>query len=451
MLGIILCTAAMVGCFAAGYRSLVRGLCALMTVGYAYGIVRANVPQPIMHFIFDAGTVGLYLAMFTRGATPAQWSRLKVVQPWMTLLIGWPVVLFFLPIQDPWIQLVGLRGQIYFLGFILIGAMIEPEDCYTLARWFAVLNLIVFGFAIAEYIKGVPTFYPKNANTMIIYASNDVSMSGSFLRIPATFVNSASYSGMMVATVPLLLGAWNQKRAGWKHFYLLSAALVASGLGVFMGASRAQAVILVIMLGGAFIIGHLSIKVVVRSAIALACVGWVVAHNPRMQRFTTLDNTNYVKQRISGSVNESFLNALVDYPMGNGLGGGGTSIPFFLQDQLRNPVNIENEYGRILLEQGIPGLLIWIGFLLWAFTTPLPRRDTGWLLTLKLLRIYIPLCFASAIIGTGLMTAIPGAPLLMLFVGLFTTARFAQRKLAFKPAAWTGLRPTEATRMVETN
>ena len=47
MLGIALCAIALVGCFAAGYRSLVAGLCALMTVGYAYGIVRANVPVPL--------------------------------------------------------------------------------------------------------------------------------------------------------------------------------------------------------------------------------------------------------------------------------------------------------------------------------------------------------------------------------------------------------------------
>lgn len=436
MLAFVLCGVAMVACFAAGYRSLVQGLCALMTVGYAYGIVRANVPQPVMHFVFDSGVAGLYLALFTRGATAAQWSRLKVVQPWLMLLIGWPVVLFFLPVQDPWIQLVGLRGQIYFLGFVLIGAMLEPEDCYTLARWFAVLNLIAFGFGVAEYFEGVPKFYPKNANTLIIYASNDVLKNGSVYRIPATFVNSANYSGMMVGTTPLLLGAWNQRRAGWMHFYLLTVALVASGLGVFMGASRSQAVILFLMLGGAFILGHLSVKVVLRSAIAIACVAWVVAHNPRMQRFMTLENTNYVEERIGSSVNESFMDAIVDYPMGNGLGGGGTSVPFFLQGRIRNPVFVENEYGRILLEQGIPGLLIWLGFLLWVFTSPLPRRDAGWMMTLQLLRVYLPVVFISAALGTGFLTAIPGTALNLLFVGLFATARLAVPAATKRRETW---------------
>src|SRR5579884_2754726 len=193
MLALILCALALLACFIAGRRSLVSGLCTLMTVGYAYGIIRANVPQPAMHFVFDAGVGGLYLSLFSRGVTAAQWPRVKVIQPWLMLLIGWPIVLFFFPIQDFWVQFVGLRGQIFFLGFILIGAMLEPEDCYTLARWFAVLNIVVFGFAVAEYFMGVPKFYPKNANTTLIYISNDVLRNGSAYRIPATFVNSAGY------------------------------------------------------------------------------------------------------------------------------------------------------------------------------------------------------------------------------------------------------------------
>ena len=96
-------------------------------------------------------------------------------------------------------------------------------------------------------------------------------------------------------------------------------------------------------------------------AIAVA-IGYLVATSPRLQRFTTLQDTSYVQTRITGSVNEGFLQQAADYPLGNGLGGGGTSIPYFLQDRLVNQVVIENEYGRIMLELGIPGLCIWVAF-----------------------------------------------------------------------------------------
>ena len=59
-------------------------------------------------------------------------------------------------------------------------------------------------------------------------------------------------------------------------------------------------------------------------------------HNERWQRYKELDSQS-VEDRISGSVNRSFLEVLVEYPMGNGLGGGGTSIPYFLASQVRNP------------------------------------------------------------------------------------------------------------------
>ncbi len=61
MLALALCGSAFVACFIAARRSLVQGLAALLAVGYAYGIVRANVPSPASHFLFDAGVAGSIL------------------------------------------------------------------------------------------------------------------------------------------------------------------------------------------------------------------------------------------------------------------------------------------------------------------------------------------------------------------------------------------------------
>ena len=66
MISIGLCAAAFLACVYMGRKSLVAGLCTLMAVGYAYGIVRANLPDGFSHLIFDAGTLGLYAAQLTR-------------------------------------------------------------------------------------------------------------------------------------------------------------------------------------------------------------------------------------------------------------------------------------------------------------------------------------------------------------------------------------------------
>jgi hypothetical protein len=407
-----------------------------MGLGYGYGIIRANVPDPLAHFIFDAGVAGFYLSLMTRRMTPSQRRRVQVLMPWLALLVGWPVLLFFLPVQDPLVQLVGLRAQIFFLPFLLIGAMLESEDYYVLAKWLAVLNVIVFAVAVAEYFEGLESFFPRNADTTTIYSSNDIAGYTEY-RIPSTFISSASFSGIMVCTMPLLLNAWTQKRTGRFEYWLFMAALVASLLGVFMGASRSWAGIMILAVGSTFLMGQMNVRVLLGSIVLAVGVGLIVANNPRLQRFTSLQDTEMVEKRIGTSVNESFVSALNDYPMGNGLGGGGTSIPYFLQDRVKDTVVMENEYGRILLETGIPGLLIWLIFIFWAVAQSIP--DGEWSLGLRLTRNLIALCFATAVIGTGLLTWIPGTPMLLAFIGWTTTAR--ARKAAVSTAAQPQLSP----------
>src|SRR5262249_42597819 len=108
---------------------------------------------------------------------------------------------------------------------------------------------------------------------------------------------------------------------------------------------------------------------------------------------------------------------LGNYPMGNGMGAGGTSIPFFLQDLISKPVGMENEYCRILLEEGLPGLLLWIGFICWALTRRGPPRRDSWFLGWRLLWYTCLGCFAFGVLGTGLMTAIPQTTILFVSLG----------------------------------
>ena len=92
MIAEILCLVSLILVFFFGRRSLATGLVALLTVGYAYGIVRANFPTDASHFIFDAAVLGLYAAVFM---TPAQGQaryRSLTLQPWVAVLMGWPLL-----------------------------------------------------------------------------------------------------------------------------------------------------------------------------------------------------------------------------------------------------------------------------------------------------------------------------------------------------------------------
>ena len=415
-MALIICALAFFFTYFAARNSLVYGLAMLLAVGYAYGVVRSNFIGTTSYFIFDSAVLGFYCAQLFRALTHSEQSRFRRLRPWVEILIAWPVIMFFVPFQDLLIRVVGLRANIYMLPFLFIGTRMQPDERYQLALWLAGLNLVAFAFALAEYVYGVPTFYPRNEMTTIIYAST-VFISMDVLRIPATFTSAHAYAGTMVMTIPFLVGALVQKtRRDW-HKPLLTAAVVAALLGVFMSATRLN-----------FIVASLLVTVAVfslRSRFAYAFgwliiifgIAWFVSSEQRLQRFTQLQDTKMISLRIAGSVNMGFFELLSTHPFGNGMGGGGTSIPAFLQGRISSPISMENEYARILLEQGVIGLVIWIAFLAWLFTRRFTEEADPWLLGRRLAWCACLAFFASSIAGVGLLVSVPQTALVMLCMG----------------------------------
>jgi hypothetical protein len=79
---------------------------------------------------------------------------------------------------------------------------------------------------------------------------------------------------------------------------------------------------------------------------------------------------------------------------------------------------MENEYARILAEQGILGLMLWLGFLSWFFYRGLLAFRAGPFATTRRLNwCLIAIGFGTAWIGTGLLTSIPGTALFLLGAG----------------------------------
>lgn len=424
MLSIILCVLAFASSYFAGRKSLVGGLVAVFGVGYLYGILRANLPETASHFIFDSAVLGLYFTQLPRAIARARQHEHQMLRIWVALLIAWPCLLFLIPIQDYLVQLVGLRGNIFLLPFILIGARLESRDVHRLVLCVAVLNLVAVAFACAEYGWGVERFFPRNAVTEVIYSSQvDENFQDpdrvAGLRIPATFSSAHAFAGVMVLTTAFLIGMWMQRdgRTRWQNRLLITA-IVASILAVFMAAARSPVIILFLMLGVITVSGRLKPNLWLLWLVMLVSIGWVVLSEQRLQRFTTLKDTDFIGDRFYWSVNENILGVAVEYPMGNGLGGGGTSMPYFLHGRVRAPtVYLENEYARIMLEQGVPGLCLWLAFIIWVFMRKEVPRSDPWHFARRLLRVASVAFFASGLIGIGLLTSVPGTCLLLLSIG----------------------------------
>lgn len=420
MSGYILCAIAFFGTYVAGRRSLVNGIQAALAFGYFYGILRANFFTTASHFIFDAAVIGLYIARFndlSRMFITPDSQRLK---HWVTLLMVIPLVMFFVPIQDPLVQLVGLRGHAFLLPFLIIGARLRRDEFYRIGIWLACLNVAAFAVGSAEYLFGVEHFFPMNAVTQLIYKSNDVGASNDY-RIPSVFGNAHAFGGTMVLSLPLIAGAWVQKQRKIWHKNLFLAGMLAAMLGVFMSAARSHFLALAVLLTVATFSAHIRPIYRVGWIVVLLMVGYVVGTHERMQRFTTLKDKQYVEGRFEASVNTTLLDAMVDYPLGVGLGGGGTSMPFFLMDRVNMPVAIESEWGRIELETGLVGLAAWCGFLFWVFTRPQARRGDPAFLGLRLAWYTCLTFFCFGFIGIGLFTSIPSTAIFLVLVGWIST------------------------------
>ena len=428
MLALILCLFVLGASYAAGRRGLVPGITVALAAGYSYGIMRANLLTPASHFLADAGVLGLFASQLFRPLPPSERRRLSAVRAWMFVLIVWPVILFLVPVQDIFVQLVGLRGAIFILGFLILGARLTSEEWYRLAIWCAALNLAAFALAVAEYALGIEPFFPESQVTEIMYRSRVLlgqeGGGGPLYRIPSSFSSAHAYGGTMVMTLPILLGAWVaasriELRAvvrNWHRVFLL-AAIAASVLGVFMSAARQHAVMLFLLLLTATVVGRLRTSYRVAWLLVLLIVGVVVSQNQRLQRFTSLDDEELVRGRVQISVNEDFLDYAERYPMGNGLGGGGTSIPYFLMERVRPIVPLENEYGRIMLEQGIPGLLMWLGFVGWIAFKGVRLGGGEWAFARRLSWVMVTAYFLTAAIGLGLLASVPQSFVFFLLAG----------------------------------
>ena len=437
MAPILLLLAAFGGTYYAGRRSLTAGLCVLLGVGYAYGIIRANRMDGFSHLLFDAALLGVYAAEFQRRFSHEEHVRLASIRMWLYVTIGWPLVLFLAPTQDVLVELVGLRGNVFMLPCLLVGARLRRADLLALAQWLAVLNIGAGVLAGAEYVLGIDPFFPRNAVTELIYRSGDIAAFTAY-RIPSSFANAHAFAGTMVGTLPLLVGAWMQPLERRRRV-LLSVAIATTVLSIFATGARIPVVLLFVL--GAVVVFSSHVKVVhkVRWVLVAILVAYVVSGEERLQRFLTLRDSSMISERIAGSVNLGILGVATQYPLGNGLGGGGTSIPYFLQDRVRNVVAIENEYARILLEQGIPGLFIWVGCLGWAFSRRTNRGGQPWFLSRRLAWAWCAGSFATGVLGTGLLTSIPATALLLLMLGWIAVPEGAEDLHAARAHAPAGL------------
>jgi hypothetical protein len=417
---------AFAGAFLATFRSLGWAFLAAIAVGYFSGVIRANYLGVFTTLMFDAAVLGLYVGFFLR---KSRWRRVPASGParvFVLFLMAWPSFLCFVPTNHFLIQCVALRAAIWFLPVLLIATRLTMADLSVVSRGLAALNLIALAVGVYIFLFGVEAVYPWNPVTELIYRSKDVGGMIKHHRIPSSFLSAHAYGGTMLNSLPFLLNLLAGPKVRLLDRWLAAAGLSAAAGGMLMCGARSPLVVLALTLVVAWVLSRASLKLAMVVAV-LGGAGLIVAStDERLQRSTTLTDTDRVLRRIEMSANEGFWNLMAEYPLGAGMGSAaGTSIPFFLAELAPQQIGMENEFSRILVDQGWLGLAGWLGFLVWLYSRPPSARSRSpWWLGVVLMYSLTLVCWATAFIGTGILTAVPGTFLLMTQMGLLIAVRY---------------------------
>ncbi len=416
--------AAFLTVLAATNRSLGLGFVALFAVGYVNGVIRANFLSVFTTFMFDMGVLGLYVG-FLAGASRRLTGLLTGgVGQFVLVLIAWPVLMTAVPVNDFLVQLVALRATVWFLPVALIATRLSARDLQVIARGLAGLNLVALAGGLYVYANGVEALYPDNAVTQIIYRSSDVG-NNEFHRVPSFFLSSSAYGGTMLLTLPFILNLLFQPGTRLADRGLAAAGLVAALGGILLCAARQPLVVFAVATLTAWAVSRFSPWVGLVAAGVVAAGAAVASTDVRLQRTVTLQDAEVVTERVQGSASENFVELFFDYPAGAGMGSSfGTSIPFFLADRAPKPIGLENEYCRIMIDQGWVGLGGWLAFLGWLYARP-PRSGLGrpWQLGVVLMFSLSVTVWLTAFIGAGTLSSVPGTVLLLVQMGVVAAAR----------------------------
>src|SRR5208337_4535444 len=408
----------------ATFRSLGWGLLAVVAVGYFNGVIRANFLGVFSTFMFDAAVLGLYVGYFLGKSRWAEGFGSGPAGRFVLFLIVWPTLLCFVPINHYLVQCVALRATVWFLPVLLIATRLTTADLAVFARGMAVLNLVALAGGIYVFENGVEALYPDNAITQIIYGSHDVGELN-YHRIPSTFLSAHAYGGTMLMTLPFLLGRLVGLKVRIVERCLAVAGVVAAAGGMLMCGARSPLVMLALTLAIAWLLSRFSLTLGLVGVVLVAGGLKFASTSVRFQRASSLEDTEMVGNRLAGSANASFLDLLGRYPLGAGMGSSwGTSIPYFLADVAPEPIGSENEYGRILVDQGWFGLGGWLAFLVWLFVRPPPARPPApWRLGVVLMYSLTLVIWLSAFIGSGTLSSIPATVILLTQMGVLVAVR----------------------------
>jgi len=324
-------------------------------------------------FVLLAAYVRYFLVMPLRQGFSIRLTALNFA---IFLAAAWCLFQMFNPgIGSPFVGIFGLRAYLFYIPLIwmLPAVFRTEEELYNFLRWHLLLAIPVGILGVVQFFSPIDsplnTYAPGIDETQIGYFEGTT-----LVRVTGSFAYINSYTGYLVPSFGLLLALMPLKADRLWRFLLVVEMLMVSVNAVMTGSRNA-----VFSLGLVFV-GYLGFRLLKRPkatlrlaqrlvipAIVLTLVA-AVLFRPALEAFWfRVTKVGDITERVSNNLFEEPIR-FAQYKQLDGYGTGATHQATPVLRRMLNlppgeyiPVYYEAEMGRIVLELGPIGFMLWYG------------------------------------------------------------------------------------------
>lgn len=343
-----------------------RTLMATIVIGFFLAPIKDRYPSPLSYFLFDLGLALTILFWLTGTDRLRRWTlpRTPLTLP---LLLFYVVCFAYMFISEMplWAGLSAWRGWcVASVAFLLGYDLVQSSQQVRFYLWLVIgLSVISGVYGLYQYAAGIESVIGSDTLVMqrhqfVTYATEEGEVE---FRIFSTFTSAGAFGTMMGYAGLIALALLTGRRVGSAGKMLLGLALIPMLISLVLTGARGAVVTMLI--GVAILcVYRRRIRIYMVMMVLLvvgARFGVELTEGRAMKRLATLTDPQILWGRLSNPLRTGW-EAILQAPLGKGLGVTGHGIPFFLLQQhpdLRL-VFSDGDFGRVMVEMGVVGLVL---------------------------------------------------------------------------------------------
>jgi hypothetical protein len=332
-------------------------------INYFYTVPELNLLKDV--FVVSLFTV-LAVSTVPRGVFPI--PRTTWILPFALFALLYTAQVFNPYLPNIMVGLVGLRVSLLYSLLVPVGYWFfdSRERAIRYFLFLTLLSVPVAGFGIFQYFAGpgwLTSLSPGFARA-VFYASGAGTSGGFYFRTISTFVQTGGFSIYLCFMMLVAVAQFNMASLRNQRWWV-SATFVLNFLALMTTGGRSPVVLFFVALGLLMTMqGRMAKVLPVVALTAVLFIGAVIVLGPAVaERFGTLLDLETVQSRNLPLVYGWLYEAMNSDPAGMGAGYATIASRHAGVTPLNANV-VENTFARIRFETGLPGLVLYVIFIL---------------------------------------------------------------------------------------